>query len=102
MSTHETRFFDRTTPPHTATLVVLAGVGAIGMNVFLPSLPGIARHFDAEYAVAGLAVSLYLAATAVLQLVFGPLSDRYGRRPALMAGFALMLVGSFMCLAAPR
>ncbi|MEM9604887.1 MAG: multidrug effflux MFS transporter [Pseudomonadota bacterium] len=101
MASHTTRFFDRSTPPHVATLVVLAGVGAIGMNVFLPSLPGIARHFDAEYAVAGLAVSLYLAATGALQLVFGPLSDRYGRRPALIAGFVLMLVGSFVCLAAP-
>lgn len=101
MSTYRARFLDRTTPPHTGTLVVLSGVGALGMNVFLPSLPSIAREFDSEYAVANLAVSLYLAATAVLQLVFGPLSDRYGRRPVLIAGFLFMLLGCLICLAAP-
>ncbi len=97
----QARFLDRRSPPHIATLTLLAGVGAIGMNVFLPSLPSIARHFESDYAVAGLAVSVYLAATAVLQLVYGPLSDRFGRRPALLAGFALMLVGSLVCLHAP-
>ncbi len=101
MTPTDSRFLDRTTPPTIATLTVLAGVGALGMNVFLPSLPSIARHFGADYAVAGLAVSMYLAATAVFQLVFGPLSDRYGRRPALLWGFALMVAGSVMCLVAP-
>gem|GEM_PF-4076914 len=58
MTPTDSRFLDRTTPPTIATLTVLAGVGALGMNVFLPSLPSIARHFGADYAVAGLAVSM--------------------------------------------
>ena len=58
---------DRTAAsPHIVTLVMAAAVGALAMNVFLPSLPGMARHFDSDYAVMQLAVSFYLAATAVL------------------------------------
>jgi MFS transporter, DHA1 family, multidrug resistance protein len=49
------------------------------MNVFLPSLPSIARYYSADYRVVQLAVSLYLVATACLQLVIGPASDRFGR-----------------------
>ena len=71
-----------------------AAVGPLAMNVFLPSLPGMARYFDTDYAVMQLAVSLYLAATAVLQLFIGPASDRFGRRPVMLVCFAIFLVGT--------
>jgi DHA1 family bicyclomycin/chloramphenicol resistance-like MFS transporter len=50
----------------------------------LPSLPGIASYYEADYALVQLAVSGYLAVTGLLQLLIGPLSDRYGRRPVLL------------------
>lgn len=92
---------NRNTPPHILTLVLATATGALAMNVFLPSLPGIARHFNADYALVQLAVSLYLAATAVLQLFIGPASDRFGRRPVMLTCFAIFLVGSVATICAP-
>ena len=86
------RFLDRTTPPHIVTLVMLAGVSALNMSIFLPSLNQMAVYFDTEYAVMQLAVSGYLAATAVLQLFVGPISDRFGRRRVMLAALVLFVL----------
>ncbi|MEQ1942597.1 multidrug effflux MFS transporter [Mesorhizobium sp. VNQ89] len=88
-------------PPHLVTLVMAAAVGPLAMNVFLPSLPGMARHFESDYAVMQLAVSFYLVATAALQLLIGPASDRFGRRPVLVACFVIFLVGTVAAVYAP-
>jgi DHA1 family bicyclomycin/chloramphenicol resistance-like MFS transporter len=71
------------------------------MNVFLPSLPGMARYFQTDYAFVQLAVSLYLAATAVLQLFIGPASDRFGRRPVMLVSFAVFVIGTVAAIFAP-
>lgn len=93
--------FDRTTPPHLLTLVLATATSALAMNVFLPSLPGIARHFEADYGVVQLLVSLYLAGTALLQLGIGPASDRFGRRPVMLVCFAIFIAGSLAAIFAP-
>lgn len=95
------RFLDRQTPPHLFTLVLAAATSALAMNIFLPSLPGMARYFNSEYGVAQLAVSLYLAATAVLQLVIGPLSDLYGRRRVMLTCFLIFIVSTALAIVAP-
>lgn len=95
------RFLDRTTPPHVITLVVIAGVAALCMNLFLPSLAAMALHFETDYAVMQFAVSGYLAATACLQLLIGPLSDLFGRRPVMLASIAMMIVATLVCMLAP-
>ena len=88
------RFLDRTTPPHIATLILLAGVSAVTMNIFLPSLPNMAVHFGVDYGVMQLSVSLYLAASALLQVVIGPLSDRFGRRKLIIAALVIFLLAT--------
>jgi DHA1 family bicyclomycin/chloramphenicol resistance-like MFS transporter len=95
------RFLDRTTPPHIITLVVIAGVAALCMNLFLPSLTAMALYFETDYAVMQFAVSGYLAATACLQLIIGPLSDLFGRRPVMLASIAIMIVATLVCMLAP-
>ena len=90
--------FNKTTSPHIATLVVAASLGPLAMNVFLPSLPGITSYFNTTSANAQLSVSLYLTAVAVLQLIFGPLSDKFGRRPVILVAFCIMLLGTLMCI----
>ncbi|MGS4947995.1 multidrug effflux MFS transporter [Meridianimarinicoccus sp. RP-17] len=100
-TTPEIRFLDRSTPPHIVTLVALAGLSAAAMNIFLPSLPSMAVHFDADYRVLQLSVTLYLAVNAVLQIFIGPLSDRLGRRPVLIWAFALFIFFSLAILVAP-
>lgn len=93
---------DRTTPPHIVTLVLLAGLSAMNMSVFLPSLPAMTEHFGTDYAVMQLSVSLYLATTAVVQLLIGPLSDRFGRRPIVLWSITIFLVATIGCLLAPN
>ena len=86
------RFLDRSTPPHLLTLILIAGISALNMSVFLPSLSAMSAYFEADYAVMQLAVSLYLGTTAVTQIFIGPISDRYGRRPVLVISMALFVV----------
>ena len=71
-------FLDRTSAPHIVTLVFLAGISALTMNIFLPSLPSMSTYFNTPYQVIQLSVALYLALSAVLQIVIGPISDRFG------------------------
>ncbi|WP_410216879.1 multidrug effflux MFS transporter [Paracoccus sp. (in: a-proteobacteria)] len=91
------------TPPHMLTLVALSGVSALSMNVFLPSLPGMARDFEVDYGVMQLSVSAYIGASAVLQLLGGPISDRFGRRPVILwslVGFLLATLGTLLATTA--
>jgi DHA1 family bicyclomycin/chloramphenicol resistance-like MFS transporter len=81
--------------------VLIAGIGALNMNIFLPSLPAMATFFDTDYAVIQLAVSAYLGMTAILQLIAGPLSDRFGRRPVLIGGIAIFLIATIAAALAP-
>lgn len=68
--------------------------------MFLPSLSNIATEFQVDYSLVSLAVAGYLGITAVLQLIFGPLSDRLGRRRVLLVGVAIFVVASIGCLLA--
>ena len=95
------RFLDRKTPPHVMTLVLLTGLSAMAMNIFLPALPAMAAWFDADYWVMQLSVSLYLGLNALLQMVIGPLSDRFGRRPVMVWALVVFLVGTLGTLVAP-
>lgn len=91
------KFLDRATPPHITTLIFMAGLGAITTNMHLPALSGMADWFDASYATMQLSVSAFLAATAVVQLVIGPLSDRYGRRPVYLVSLIILILASLAC-----
>ena len=93
---------NRKSPPHLITLVLVAAVGPVVMNTFLPSLPAIARFFVTDPQTSQLSVSLFLAATAVFQLVIGPLSDNYGRRPVLIGFFVITLAATLVCIFAPN
>jgi DHA1 family bicyclomycin/chloramphenicol resistance-like MFS transporter len=95
------KMLNKNTAPHIATLIMLAGLAALSMNIFLPSLPGMTAYFQTDYRLMQLSVALYLGVNAVLQLFIGPIADRYGRRPVLLWGIALFLVATLGCLFAP-
>jgi MFS transporter, DHA1 family, multidrug resistance protein len=78
-------------------LTAIVGLGALSIDMFLPSLPTIADLFDTHPATAQLTVTLFLAGLACSQLVWGPLSDRFGRRPVLLAGLALYALAGTAC-----
>lgn len=80
---------------------MLAGVSAMAMGIHLPSLPAIAHHFKVDARLAQLTVAVFLWGNALLQIVIGPLSDRYGRRVILMWSSALFCLASLGCAYAP-
>lgn len=88
----------RSTPPTIWTLILLSGLSALGMNIFQPSLPGMATYFGVEYRLIALSVPLYLAASTVIQIVVGPISDKMGRRPVMMASLVLFLLATLGCI----
>jgi DHA1 family bicyclomycin/chloramphenicol resistance-like MFS transporter len=95
-------FLNRATPPKIVTLTLLAGLSALTMNIFLPSLPGMATYFDVPYATMQMSVALYLALSSVLQIVIGPISDRIGRRKVVLAALVLFLIATVGTLIAPN
>ena len=83
------------------TLVALTALGPFSLQILMPSLPAVARDLSVSYGQAQLALTLYLTGFAVSQLVYGPLSDRFGRRPVMLAGLLLFVVGTAASAFAP-
>lgn len=81
-------------------LVIATAIGPFSMQVFLPALPAIQSGYAVSAATAQLAFSLSALAMAIATLVYGPVSDRYGRRSALLWGIVVFVVGSVMCAVA--
>jgi MFS transporter, DHA1 family, multidrug resistance protein len=84
----------------TTLLAMLTGLGPLSMDMYLPSLPDIARVLAAPTAQVQLTVSTYLIGFAVGQIIYGPLSDRYGRRPVLLAALLFYAAATLGCAAA--
>ena len=84
----------------TVLLVMLVAYGPVSTDMYLPSLPAITAAFGASVAEVQLTLSVFVAGFAVAQLVYGPLSDRFGRRPVLLVGLAFYVVASAACMLA--
>lgn len=82
-------------------LAALASMGQFANNVYLPSLPSIGLGLGATPSAVQLTMTAFLVALASMQLVYGPLSDRYGRRPLVVIGTLVYLVGCAVCAMAP-
>ncbi len=83
--------------PRFMTLIVLSGLSVLSLNMFLPSLSNIATDFAAPYVLVNLAIAGYAGATVALQLIAGPLSDRFGRRPVMLAALFIFCLASLGC-----
>ena len=81
----------------TTVLALLAALGPLSTDLYLPSLPSIARYFSVDTAATQFTLSIFLFGFAVGQIFYGPLSDRHGRRPVLLGGLALFLIASILC-----
>lgn len=81
----------------TALLAALSAIGPLTTDMYLPSLPDIARQLHASTAQVQLTISAYLIGFAVGQIFYGPISDRHGRKPVLIAAIALYCVASLAC-----
>lgn len=89
---------------HGRSLIVLLGslvmVGPLAVDMYLPSLPDIAIGLAAHPAEVQQTITVFLLGFAAGMLVYGPISDRYGRRPIIAAGLALFLLASILCAVA--
>ena len=77
-----------------ALLIAMSGVGSMSLNILVPAMPGLVAKFATDAGSVQLTISLYILGLAVAQLVFGPLSDRFGRRPVLLVGLGLATLAS--------
>ena len=75
----------------------MSAIGPLALNMFVPSMPGLQATFDATPGTVQLTLTIYLGAIALCQVLYGPLSDRYGRRPLLLAGLSMFVVASMVC-----
>jgi MFS transporter, DHA1 family, multidrug resistance protein len=75
--------------------------GTLGMHIFVPALPTAAKDLHATPAALELTISLYILGLAVGQLIYGPASDRFGRRPALLVGLSIFTIAGVAALFAP-
>jgi MFS transporter, DHA1 family, multidrug resistance protein len=85
----------------TVLLTALVAIGSFSVSIYTPSMPALVEDFHTRPAMVKLTLSLFLVGFAAAQLVYGPLSDRLGRRPVLVAGLAIYVIGSIACVAAP-
>ncbi len=77
---------------------MIAGISALNMSIFLPSLNTMALYFKTDYAIMQISLSGYLATTAVLQVLIGPVSDRYGRRIITLIALAIFVIATIGAL----
>ncbi len=82
-------------------LMAMTSIGPTTLNVLVPAIPQLSRKLGADIATVQLTVSVYLLALAAGQLAMGPLSDRFGRRPVLLAGLALTVGASLLAIVMP-
>ena len=81
----------------TALLALLTAIGPLSTDMYLSSLPDIGRQLNAGPAQVQLTLSVFLVGFAVGQIIYGPLSDRYGRRPVLIAALLLYTCACLIC-----
>ena len=84
-----------------ALIVAITACGTLGMHLIIPALPATARALDVSPGTIQLSITLYLIGLAIGQPLYGPVSDRFGRRPVLLAGLALFTVAGIATAAAP-
>jgi DHA1 family bicyclomycin/chloramphenicol resistance-like MFS transporter len=79
-------------------LMAMTSIGPTTLNIVVPALPQMANRLASDVATIQLTVTVYLLALAAGQLVMGPLSDRFGRRPVVLAGLALTAAASVLAI----
>ncbi|MCE9664738.1 multidrug effflux MFS transporter [Halomonas sp. M5N1S17] len=90
-----------TSPATVVTLAALTALGPLATDMYLPAMPAMAEALDTGPDQIQLTLSLYMAGFAMAQIFCGPISDRFGRKPVMVAGFSLFLLASLLCAFAP-
>ena len=75
--------------------------GVVAIHVYTPSLPAVAHDLNASDAAVQLSIMAYMISVGFAQLLIGPLSDRFGRRPLMITGLAIFVFANALCALAP-
>ena len=92
---------DRTAPQKTpwgllALLMAMTGIGPVSLNMLVPALPNLISELQTDIGTVQLTLSLFLLSLATAQLLLGPMSDRFGRRPVVLCGLSLSAIASLV------
>lgn len=90
-----------TGPVFMLVLILISACGPFAMQIFLPALPALKKAFDVTTGAVQLTISLSMLTIAIATLFYGPLSDRLGRHPMVLAGVGLFMLGTAICYLAP-
>src|SRR5210317_1004058 len=91
------RYLNPDSPRLLALLAALVALGPLSVDMYLPAMPSMMRAFDTDISQMHLTLSSYLTGFALFHLACGPLADRYGRKPVLLAGTVLFVVACIGC-----
>src|SRR4051812_12707937 len=83
-------------------LVAMTACGTLGMHIIIPALPATARALGMSIGTSQLTITLYLIGLSIGQLLYGPVSDRFGRRPVLLVGMSVFALASTVAALAPN
>lgn len=81
--------------------MLLVTLGQIGVDLYAPSLPYIAENLSSSYYIIQLTIPLYVLGFGLSQLIYGPLGEHLGRKPTLLIGLGIFLLGCVGCIFAP-
>jgi MFS transporter, DHA1 family, multidrug resistance protein len=101
MEWHRTPSYGRRERAPFSLIVAITACGTLGMHLIIPALPETARALNVSPGAIQLTITLYLIGLAIGQLIYGPISDRFGRRPVLIAGLGLFTLAGIATAAAP-
>ena len=85
----------------TVLLALVTAIGPLSIDLYIPAMPEIGRLLDAPASEVQLTISVYLIGFAGGQIVYGPVSDRYGRKPVLMTALLVFCAATLACAVAP-
>jgi DHA1 family bicyclomycin/chloramphenicol resistance-like MFS transporter len=85
----------------TVLLALVTAIGPLSIDLYIPAMPEIGRLLDSPASEVQLTISVYLIGFAGGQIVYGPVSDRYGRKPALMTALLVFCAATLACAVAP-
>jgi DHA1 family bicyclomycin/chloramphenicol resistance-like MFS transporter len=102
MEWHRTPPYGRRDRAPFGLVVAITACGTLGMHLIIPALPDTARALAVSAGTVQLTITLYLIGLAIGQLLYGPVSDRFGRRPVLLGGLALFTLAGIATTAAPN
>jgi DHA1 family bicyclomycin/chloramphenicol resistance-like MFS transporter len=84
--------------PALSLLAFMMAVGPFGDTEYTPAMPAMATTLHADYGMVQFTMSSYLVGSSISQLVYGPASDRFGRRPVMLIGAAILILGALLCM----